>query len=490
MRSLSKIAVGSQVGQRYGLAWTRVERRRDLRGSGRLSAGLAAGSLLGLVAASLLIVVIAADRPSFLAPISRPGFFPIWMAGPLHGLWPGLTESYNTLVWLVSGLMGAMYVLYIGASANAWRLRARWTILTVLALHAIFLIVPPLSYTDVFNYINYGRMGVVHHLNPYTTIPLLEPHSDPSFALSNWHRLLSPYGPLFTIFTYALVPLGVVASFWTIKVVLAVTSLATLALVWRCAEILGRSPASAVVFVGCNPIVLIWELGADHNDILMMFFVVLAAYLLLRVPGSSLGAGAALVAAVFIKVSAAVLLPIFLLATPRPRRPRFLSGALGTGVVLALASVIAFGLHPPGIATQSELVTGIGVPNLLGLALGLGGETTMLHAVLTGLMFLTVIGCSLWVARRPRDWIAASGVTLLVVVLSLSWEAPWYLLWVLPFAALSGAHRLRRAVLIAGAFLLVAFMPAASTLASAIHFDPQSSPLGMEHRRLIETLLQ
>ena len=30
-------------------------------------------------------------------------------------------------------------------------------------------------------------MGVIDHLNPYTTIPALEPHSDPSFALSNWH---------------------------------------------------------------------------------------------------------------------------------------------------------------------------------------------------------------------------------------------------------------------------------------------------------------
>ena len=60
-------------------------------------------------------------------------------------------------------------------------------------------------------------MEVVHNLNPYTTIPMLEPHNDPSYALSNWHQLLSPYGPLFTLMTFAVVPLGVAASFWTIK---------------------------------------------------------------------------------------------------------------------------------------------------------------------------------------------------------------------------------------------------------------------------------
>ena len=91
----------------------------------------------------------------------------------------------------------------------------------MLAAHACFFLSPPLALTDIFNYVNYGRMEVVHHLNPYTTIPILEPHSDPSYCLSNWHQLLSPYGPLFTLMTFALVPLGVAASFWAIKAILA-----------------------------------------------------------------------------------------------------------------------------------------------------------------------------------------------------------------------------------------------------------------------------
>ncbi len=89
------------------------------------------------------------------------------------------------------------------------RLRARWAIAAVIAVHAIFFLAPPLALTDIFNYVNYGRMEVVHSLNPYTSIPILEPHSDPSYDLSNWHQLLSPYGPLFTLLTFAVVPLGV-----------------------------------------------------------------------------------------------------------------------------------------------------------------------------------------------------------------------------------------------------------------------------------------
>ena len=277
------------------------------------------------------------------------------------------------------------------AFANAKRLDARWTIAAIVAVHVIFLLAPPLSYTDVFNYVNYGRMGVVHHLNPYTTTPLLEPHGDPSFLLSNWHHLLSPYGPLFTLFTYALVPLGVVASFWTLKLLVAAREpRRLLALVWRCARALGRYPTSAIAFVGLNPIVLVWGLGADHNDSLMIVFVVLA-----RIPArarapASRGAGAALVAAVFIKASAAVLLPIFLLAGDRRR---FAVGAAAAAAVLGAASLIAFGPHPPDISTQSRLVAALSLPNLFGLALGLGGETAGVRLLFEAALDPPIGGC-------------------------------------------------------------------------------------------------
>jgi hypothetical protein len=460
---------------------------KRLVAAARLRPVAGAVSLIGLTATSLLAVVIAAERPSFLTPISRPGFFPTWMVGPLRGLLPQLTRNPNTLAWILSALMGAMYVLYILAFTNAQRLPARWTIATVAVLHLIVLLAPPLSYTDVFNYINYGRMGVVHGLNPYTTIAELEPHSDPSFSLSNWHFLLSPYGPLFTLFTYALVPLGVIASFWAIKATLAIASLATLTLLWRCAQLVGRPPAAAVVFVGCNPIFLIWGLGADHNDSLMLLFVVLAAYLLLRAPQAPRRAGVALVIAAFIKASAAVLLIPFLLAG---QRRAFLRGALAAGVVLALISVIAFGPHLPDIATQSRLVTDVGLPNLLGLALGQGGESTAIHTLVSLLLVLAVAASALWAARRPGRWLTAAGLVTLALIASLSWAAPWYLLWALPFAALSHARGLRAATLAMGAYLLIAFMPALPMLAAAIHFNPEATPLAIRHRAEIERLVR
>ena len=499
----------------------------------RREAAIGISALSILVVCSLLFVVIAADRPSLFSATTHAGFFPGWMAGPLGGLWPGLTRNGTTLRYMFTATMAAMYASYLLAlryvpSMTTTRLRARWAIAAVVAVHAIFFLAPPMALTDIFNYVNYGRMEVVHHLNPYTTYPILEPHSDASYALSNWHQLLSPYGPLFTLLTFALVPLGVAASFWAIKTVLVAASLGTILLVWRCAEMLDLDPVKAIVLVGLNPIVLVWGLGGDHNDFLMVFSIVLGFYLLLRARGggasvpanepvtapgldapsgprrapgrigdrlwplsaAEIGAGAAFVAATALKASGGVLIPIVLAGLLRaPRRfTQVLLGMVAAGVLIGAASLIAFGLHIPDLSTQSRLVTNISVPNLLGLALGGGGETEALHNVLTGVLALSVLGCCV-LAWRRQDSMTASGWATVALLVTLGWVLPWYVLWLLPLAALSSSRRLRTTALVLGAYLIVAWSPASGLLWGAIHFHPEKTSLGRLHQRYVKELL-
>ena len=147
--------------------------------------------------------------------------------------------------------------------------------------------------------------------------------------------------------------------------------------------------------------------------------------------------------------------------------------------------MIAFGFHLPDLSTQGRLVTAIGIPNLIGLALGQGGETGTLQIVVGALAGLAVLACAIWAGRRPREWITACGIAMLVLVVSLSWAAPWYVLWILPFAALSAGRWLRVATTVLGAYLILAFMPAAVLLADDIGFHPAATPLGVEHTRAI-----
>jgi len=514
----------------------------------RRHARLAKAALILFALCGLLFVLIAADRPSLFAAPSRTGFFPGWMAGPLGGLWPGLPRDGTLLRYLFTAGLVVMYGCYLVLLSYlpAMRGAARWLLVTLLAVHAIFLLSPPISLTDVFNYINYGRMEVVHHLNPYTSFPILEPHSDPSYLLSNWHQLTSPYGPLFTLFTFLLVPLGVPASFWTIKVVLAVTSLALLWLVWRCAHLLRVDPIRAVVLVGLNPIVIVWGLGGDHNDFLTVFSMVLGFYLLLRGraavvgrrspdvegvgedevamargasveaamgaadswrasgslparawrwlwPPSALliGSGAAFVAAAAFKASAGILLPIVLVSLLRTPR-RFLQVLIGmvlTGLAVGVASLIAFGLHIPDLGTQSRLVTSISIPNLIGLAIGAGGETETLHVILSLGLIAVLLLCCWRVWRGGWDLITACGWATVALLVALGWVLPWYVMWLLPLAALSRSRALRRTALVLGAYLIVAWAPASGLLWSGIDFYPAKTPLGKLHQRYVKELL-
>jgi hypothetical protein len=477
-------------------------------GAGRWVAAIALASIPVL---SVVAVLMTAERPSVLSPTTHTNFFPDWMSGPLGGLWPSLTSDSNTLKYAFTAVIVAMFVGYLVLLRNLGRLSGRWVIAAIVAVHAVFLLAPPMALTDVFNYINYGRMEVVHHLNPYTSIPIVEPHNDPSFVLSNWHQLLSPYGPLFTMLTFALVPLGVAASFWTIKALLALASLAMLTLVWRCARLLGRDPVMAVALVGLNPIVLVWGLGGDHNDFLMLFCIVLGFYLLLLAAGPAgvqrrrhlrlgpllvpvspleIGAGAAFVTAAAFKASGGILLPVVLAS--RLRAPRSLAqvafGMLLAGGVLGLASLYAFGLHIPDLSTQGRLVTAESVPNLVGLAVGAGGETETLRLVMSLILAACVLACCR-LAYLRREPIVACGWASVALLLTLSWVLPWYVLWVLPLAAIGSSERLRRTALVLGVYLFVAWAPASGLVWNAIGFHPERTPLGRLHQRYVRELL-
>jgi len=460
---------------------------------------VAAAPLLSVVILCLVIVALAAHHPSFLSPTAVNQRFPAWMAGPLAGLWPGAVPGMHALELLTSCVLAGLFVAYLLVLREAPRIEARWILAAILVVHLVFLLGPPLQYTDVFNYINYGRMGVVHHLDPYSTLPLLEPHSDPAYAISNWHYLRSPYGPLFTMLTYALVPLGVPASMWAIKLIMCAFSLGLLALVWRLARLLGRSPKFAVAFVGLNPIVLVWGLGGEHNDFIMVFLILAAIYLLLapRVRGEAgdpprelptpralltapeLTAGVLLVGAVGIKASAAIFLPLAIAIAPR-RRP-LLVGVGGAAVVLIGASLLAFGPHLGGVRAQSTLVSPEGLPNLLGILLGLGGETAGLRGLLSGIAAVVILLAAARAWRRPLGAVEYAYVSAIALIFTLGWSAPWYVLWVLPFAAVVASNRWRGLVLVYTLYALIASGPNVADLERDLHFHPRNDRLGREH---------
>jgi hypothetical protein len=61
---------------------------------------------------------------------------------------------------------------------------------------------------------------------------------------------------------------------------------------------------------------------------------------------------------------------------------------------------------------------------------------------------------------RRRDWLTGAGWATLALLCSLAWLVPWYVVWLLPLAALGTSIRLRRATLAFAVFVMLSFIPA------------------------------
>ena len=182
---------------------------------------------------------------------------------------------------------------------------------------AAFAVAPVLLSHDVYSYVDYARLGVLHGLDPYVQPPLAAP-ADPAFARRHLdrrdQRLRAAVHPRHLPARLApgrrrgRCPQGrwrrSRSSAWPVLV----SRLAA----WR-----GVDPLRAAAFVALNPLVLVHVVGGPHNDALAMLLMTLGVAAILTARETS--AGAALIAAVAIKASAAFIAPFALLAAAKQR---------------------------------------------------------------------------------------------------------------------------------------------------------------------------
>jgi Glycosyltransferase family 87 len=441
-------------------------------------------ALMGSTVVSLAIVLAAAERPSFLSGPAHHGF-PGWMVGPLARRSPWLIADRVTLEARFVGALVILFVCWLVAMALAPRVRVAWIAATLVAIHVIYFLSPPLSLTDLFNYLHYGRTGANAGLNPYVALPIATRH-DAAYMYSNWHHLPSPYGPLFTLVTYALALLPVPAAYWVWKVIVGLASLGCLAIVWWLARRLGRSPQRALAFAGLNPLVAVYGLGGAHNDALMMLGALGAVALV--VAGREAAGGGASLAAVAVKVSTVPLVALIVLGARR--RVRGLAGAAVAGVAVGVIVLAVFAGKLPAVGLQDRLATPLSIPSVLSVAAGLGGVTPGVRTITHVVLALAAAACCIAVARRRDVLIGACGALMLATVVTLAWAMPWYVGWILPFAALARSRWLAGACVVLTVWLALGAIPQMPKLVHSIGYYPTRSAVGRANHLYTEHLLK
>jgi len=308
---------------------------------------------------------------------------------------------------------------------------------------------------DVYSYVDYARLGARHGLDPYIHPPLAAP-GDPAYAQITWTEATSAYGPLFTVLTYPLAWLPVGVAVAILKAVAALSVLGIAALTGRIAAWRGADPLRAAAFVALNPLVLVHVVGGAHNDGLTMLLAMLGVAALLS--ARELSACVALTGAIAIKLSAALLTPFALLGVPR--RHRLLLGALAGAVAIGVAAWLVFGwdwLHGFGLAGENQSRTSyMSIPITAARLTGLPSGGVRLAAAL---LFAAAVAYLLAWTYRGGDWLRAGAWATLALLLATSWLLPWYLLWLLPLAAVSRDRPLQLLGLALTAYQLGARIP-------------------------------
>jgi len=256
---------------------------------------------------------------------------------------------------------------------------------------------PLLISSDAWTYWDYGRIAFVHDANPYTQPPSDFP-DDPAYPYMGgaYHDTTSVYGPLFTL---ASEPVAGAAG--------------------------SSADAAAWLFKSLAALAML-----GHNDAWMALLVMAA--LALGASGRRQWAGAAWVAAIFIKWIAVVFLPLRALeARARGRRVGHLGFAVAALVLVAGASA-QFGWHwleafGP-LARNANKETQFALPHRL-MELGVPREVAL------GLFAGAFALAYLWLARQAWRGRARLGLAAGLLLCASPYLVPWYAVWAIPVAA-------------------------------------------------------
>jgi alpha-1,6-mannosyltransferase len=424
----------------------------------------AAAALVLLCALYVLLAALPAAPGSKLV-LGTAGGSPGWLLGPLR--FAGVSGARGTLAGplFYAGLWLAL-LLYVAVLMRVRDLPARAVLWAIAGLHGLFLLAPPLLSQDVFSYIAYARLGVTHSLNPYTHAPLDIP-GDAVFGYAGSKDAVSVYGPVFTLLTYPLAPLGVSGAFWVLKLVAAACSLGIVGLVWKGARLLGRDPLLPAAFVGLNPLVLVHVVGGAHNEALVVLLSVAGVVVWVAGRRSQVAGTALASVGAGIKASAGLVVP-FLVVGSRERWRRSLVAAVLVFVALAVLGLAVFGTHAldalsflnSNQARSSRWSFPYKTAQLLGALLpGDRLDYRTAARVLYGLAFGGVFLWLLWRTWRGEDPVRAAGWATLAILVASAWLVPWYVLWLLPLAALAADRRLMIVSVALCAWMLVIAVP-------------------------------
>ena len=250
------------------------------------------GAALALLSAWLVVIELAEPRSTlefrgirFSNTINSPGERNTvyyyrdrldWLPRPFKDdfLSPSFYLANIRGIWI--GMFLLQVLALVACKRAALTKPWHWAIGPALA-SLVLLFYPPTS-TDIYAYASFGWV-LDQGANPYTVVPKSIP-TDPYHIFNDWTHITTPYGPIWTWLSYAIVHITGHDPFWTAALFKLVTTLAAFGLAALTWQLAGRFTANrrlrltAFVLVLWSPILITESAGPVHLDAVMMFFAI------------------------------------------------------------------------------------------------------------------------------------------------------------------------------------------------------------------------
>ncbi|MBI5123164.1 hypothetical protein HZA75_04880, partial [Candidatus Roizmanbacteria bacterium] len=181
----------------------------------------------------------------------------------------------------------------------------------------LFFAYPAFSH-DIFNYMFDARIVTKYFSNPYFHTALDYPN-DLWTRFMHWTHRTYPYGPVWLSITLPFSFAGFgkfVLTLFNYKLMFLLFHIGNIYLIYKILKkVFPKGVNLGLVFYALNPLILIESIVSPHNEVVMLFFLLLAVYtlffkrnLLIAVVSLLLSAG--------VKFITIILLPLFMLGSP------------------------------------------------------------------------------------------------------------------------------------------------------------------------------
>lgn len=316
----------------------------------------------------------------------------------------------------------------------------------------IFIVVLPFASSDIFYYLGIGRLDGTYHQNPYyTTIKEFVDSTNGDFEQDTvliqgydnvWSNTTVVYGAVWTFICRFIATM----SFGNIDIGLLLFKIANVLIHLGNCYLLYKISNKKIytLLYGLNPFILIEAIAHVHNDIFIIFFVLLSLYFLIKKKNL-------IVSIVFIALATSIkyftilLLPLIIIYHFRDKKPkdRFIK-CIQYGIIFLIIFVCTYILYIrdfnvfQGLITQHERIAkGIYVV-LIDYFNDIPNVVENVKSILLG-SFIIVYFFSCIILLNKKEIklrIEMKNINYFIIVflfLLITNFQPWYIMWLFPY---------------------------------------------------------